>query len=110
MFGLFNYDKGPFLKVCVGYYGLLLRSALYEIYIPVKIDYETGDIWRDSKTGFAKRALYDEGGEMLVAVPNKQAFQGYWRATAASDKKFVTDVFRKGDIYYRSGDALRRDD
>jgi acyl-CoA synthetase (AMP-forming)/AMP-acid ligase II len=110
MFGLFNHAKGPFLKACVGHHGLLLRSALHEIYIPVKIDYETGDIWRDSKTGFAKRASYDEGGEMLVAVPNKQAFQGYWRATAASDKKFVTDVFRKGDIYYRSGDALRRDD
>ncbi|KFY36950.1 hypothetical protein V495_07496 [Pseudogymnoascus sp. VKM F-4514 (FW-929)] len=110
MFGLFNHDKGPFLKACVGHHGLLLRSAFHKIYIPVKIDYETGDIWRDSKTGFAERASYDEGGEMLVAIPNKQAFQGYWRATAATDKMFVTNVFREGDIYYRSGDALRRDD
>ncbi len=46
---------------------------------------------------------------MIVAVPNKEAFQGYWRSQAATDKKFCTDVFKKGDIYYRSGDALRRD-
>ncbi|KAH7080860.1 fatty-acyl-CoA synthase [Paraphoma chrysanthemicola] len=110
MFGLFNHDKGPFLKGCVGHHGLLLRSALQNAYIPVRIDYESGDIWRDPETGFAKRESYNEGGEMLVAVPNKQVFQGYWQATAATDKKFVTNVFKKGDLYYRSGDALRRDD
>lgn len=47
---------------------------------------------------------------MIVAIPNKEAFQGYWRSQAATDKKYVMDVFSKGDIYYRSGDALRRDD
>ncbi|KAJ9647415.1 uncharacterized protein PV06_00129 [Exophiala oligosperma] len=109
MFTLFNYDKGPFLEACVGHHGLILRRALQNVYIPVKIDHETGDIWRDPKTGFAQRMPYEEGGEMIVAVPSKQAFQGYWRSQAATDKKFCTDVFKKGDIYYRSGDALRRD-
>lgn len=28
---------------------------------------------------------------------------------AATDKKFARDVFRKGDLWYRSGDALRMD-
>merc|ERR1712169_40452 len=86
-----------------------LRTLSRNVYIPVKIDHETGDIWRDPKTGFAQRTSYDEGGEMIVAVPNKEAFQGHWRSQAATDKKFCTDVFKKGDIYYRSGDALRRD-
>ncbi|KAH7378186.1 fatty-acyl-CoA synthase [Cadophora sp. MPI-SDFR-AT-0126] len=110
MFGLFNHDKGPFLKACVGHHGLWLQSALHNVYVPVKIDHDSGDILKDPKTGFATRASYDEGGEILVAVPNKQAFQGYWRAKEATDKMFITDVFKKGDIYYRSGDALRRDD
>ncbi|OAP56783.1 hypothetical protein AYL99_08895 [Fonsecaea erecta] len=109
MFSLLNWDRGPYLRGCVGHHGLILRTMLRNVYIPVKIDHETGDIWRDPKTGFAKRTPYEEGGEMLVAVPNKEAFQGYWRSQAATDKKFSTDVFKKGDIYYRSGDALRRD-
>ncbi|KIX10306.1 uncharacterized protein Z518_01388 [Rhinocladiella mackenziei CBS 650.93] len=109
MFALLNYDKGPYLQACVGHHGLLLRMLLHHVYIPVKIDHESGDIWRDPRTGFAKRTSYDEGGEMIVAVPSKEAFQGYWRSQSATDKKFCVDVFKKGDIYYRSGDALRRD-
>ncbi|EHY57365.1 hypothetical protein HRR83_002850 [Exophiala dermatitidis] len=109
MFSLVVHDRGPFLRACVGHHGLLFRALLHNVYIPVKIDHETGDIWRDPKTGFAQRVPYEVGGEMLVAVPNKDAFQGYWRSQAATDKKFSTNVFKKGDIYYRSGDALRRD-
>jgi len=43
-----------------------------------------------------QRTSYDEGGEMIVAVPNKEAFQGYWRSQASTDRKFCTDVFKKG--------------
>jgi len=109
VFGLFNWDRGPYFAACVGHHGLLFRTMLRNVYIPVMVDYETGDIWRDPQTGFAKRMPYEEGGEVLVAVPNTDAFQGYWRAQAATDKKFCTDVFKKGDLYYRSGDALKRD-
>lgn len=68
----------------------------------------TGDIWRDPKTGFARRVPYEVGGEILVAVPERAAFGGYWRNPGATEKKFATDVFKKGDLYYRTGDALRR--
>ena len=108
MFSLINYDKGPYLAACVGHHGLLLRAILHHTFIPVMVDHETGDIWRDPKTGFGKRMPYEEGGEMIVAVPNREAFQGYWKAQAATDKKFCSDIFKKGDLYYRSGDALRR--
>ena len=33
----------------------------------------------------------------------------YYKNPSATAKKFATDVFKKGDLYYRSGDALRRD-
>ncbi len=41
-------------------------------------------------------------------MPNEQTFSGYWRNADATAKKFIRDVFRKGDLWYRSGDALRR--
>ena len=109
MFSLVVYDKGPFLAACVGHHGLLFRTLLHNTYVPVAIDHETGDIWRDPSTGLAKRTSYHEGGEILVKVPNKQAFQGYWRNEGATDKKFAANVFVKGDVWYRCGDALRRD-
>lgn len=93
---------------CVGHHGLVLRALYQNVYIPVRIDPDTGDIYRDPKTGFAQRTPYEEGGEILVAVPNKEAFGGYWRNPEATNKRFATDVFQKGDLYYRSGDALRR--
>lgn len=108
VFTLTNRNRGTFSAGAVGHHGFLLRSQLQNTYIPVAINYETGDILRDPKTGFAKRQPYEEGGEILVAVPSKAAFQGYWNNETATDKRFARDVFKKGDLYYRSGDALRR--
>ncbi|KAK4542973.1 hypothetical protein LTR36_005971 [Oleoguttula mirabilis] len=110
VFSLVVWARGPYLRGCVGHHGLLFRRLLENVYIPVRIDFDTGDIWRDPRTGFAQRTPYAEGGEMLVAVPNKEVFGGYWRNEEATNKRFATDVFAKGDLYYRSGDALRRSD
>ncbi|KAL2837374.1 hypothetical protein BJX68DRAFT_273091 [Aspergillus pseudodeflectus] len=109
MFSLINHCRGPYLQACVGHHGAMLRWLLRNMYIPVRVDYESGDIWRDPQTGFAQRTSYEEGGEMLVAVTSKEDFQGYWRSPSATAKKFCSDVFKKGDLYYRTGDALRRD-
>lgn len=108
MFGLVVWAKSNYLRGSVGHHGLIYRRMLYNVYIPVRFDYETGDIFRDPRTGFAERVPYEEGGEILVAVPNKEAFGGYWRNEEATNKRFATDVFKKGDLYYRAGDALRR--
>ncbi|KAJ5698944.1 Isopenicillin N epimerase component 1 [Penicillium macrosclerotiorum] len=108
IFSLFNYNRGPFTAGSVGHHGLLVRGLMHNVFVPVSIDPETGDILRNSDTGFAVRAPYDQGGEILVSIPNKQAFQGYWQNDNATEKKFLRDVFKKGDLYYRSGDALRR--
>ena len=110
MFALVVWDKGPYLQGCVGHHGLIFRTLMHNTYVPVLIDHETGDLWRDPKTGFAKRMPYDVGGEILVKVPNKEAFGGYWRNPDATNKRFAMDVFKKGDLYYRCGDALRRSD
>ncbi|KAI1981299.1 hypothetical protein LOZ53_000535 [Ophidiomyces ophidiicola] len=108
MFGLVNVNHGAYTAACVGHHGALLRWLLRDTYVPVAVDAATGDIARDPATGFAVRSAYEDGGEMLVAVADEQAFQGYWRNAAATQQKFVRDVFRAGDLWYRTGDALRR--
>lgn len=104
------HSKGDFTATTVGHHGAIIRKALENVYVPVAIDPETGDLLRDPKTGFVKRNTYKEGGEILVGVPSEDAFAGYYNNPSATAKKFERDVFKKGDLYYRSGDALRRDD
>ncbi|EMD01289.1 hypothetical protein BAUCODRAFT_204927 [Baudoinia panamericana UAMH 10762] len=108
MLSLIVWARNGYLSACVGHHGLPWRRRLQNVYIPVLIDHESGDIWRDPVTGFAKRMPYEVGGEILVAVPHRSVFGGYWRNAEATNKRFATDVFQKGDLYYRSGDALRR--
>ena len=55
-----------------------------------------------------------EAGEILGEIlddPKKPAnrFDGY-ADTAATDKKILRDVFRKGDAWFRSGDLMKKDE
>ncbi|KAK5128719.1 hypothetical protein LTR85_000052 [Meristemomyces frigidus] len=110
MFSLLNVCKGPFHAAHVGHHGALMRRRFHGLYVPVRIDHENAEaIWRDPATGFAKRNSYDEGGEILVQCQSEKEFVGYWNNADATAKRFERDVFRKGDLYYRTGDALRRD-
>lgn len=55
--------------------------------------------WRDySRLPIRKRLRQSEND-----------FVGYWNNPEATSKRFERDVFTKGDLYYRTGDALRRD-
>ncbi|KAI5856152.1 acetyl-CoA synthetase-like protein [Durotheca rogersii] len=107
-----NPARGDFRAHAVGHHGLLQRRRFQNVFVPVEIDVDTGDIARDPQTGFARRVPYSVGGEILVAQPPTitPPFPGYYRNEEATSKKYVRDIFRKGDLYYRTGDALRRDD
>jgi acyl-CoA synthetase (AMP-forming)/AMP-acid ligase II len=110
VFGLVNRCKGDFFAASVGHHGALFRHLFKNIYVPVLVDEETGSIVRNPKTGFAYRQPYEVGGEIIVAVPDDQVFPGYFKSPEATAKKFARNVFKMGDLYYRSGDALRRAD
>jgi acyl-CoA synthetase (AMP-forming)/AMP-acid ligase II len=99
---------GPYFANAVGRHGAILRHKFRDIYVPVEIDTDTNEVLRDPKTGFAKRKSYEEGGEILVNIPSESAFAGYWRNPEATGKMFERNVFKKGDLFYRTGDALRR--
>jgi acyl-CoA synthetase (AMP-forming)/AMP-acid ligase II len=109
VFGIMTVSRGPFLATSVGHHGAILRLLLRNYYVAAEIDHETGDLWRDPKTGFGKRNKLEDGGEAIVGVPDESLFPGYWNNEAATGKKFVRDLFKKGDLWYRTGDALRRD-
>ena len=107
---LVNYNKGPWSASAVGADGFLKRWRRHNLAIPVAVDYETDEISRDPKTGFAKRVPYVTGGEIIVPLASEAQWVGYWKNESATQKKLVRDVFKKGDLYYRTGDALRRTD
>lgn len=108
VFGLLNYSRGDYLATCVGHHGAIARYNNRNLIVPVLIDQASGAIARDPKTGFAYRQPYDEGGEIIVQVADVKQFAGYFNNPEATMKKFERDVFKKGDLWYRSGDALRR--
>jgi acyl-CoA synthetase (AMP-forming)/AMP-acid ligase II len=110
VFGLINVCRGPYLATAVGHHGAIQRFLFRNVFVPVAIDHETNAVARDPKTGFAIRKPYAEGGEILVQIPDEKAFVGYYGNPEATKKKFERDVFRKGDLFYRTGDALRRTD
>src|SRR5690606_23096648 len=63
--------------------------------------------------GFCIPAKPGEAGELIVRLPKKlklavTEFRGY-TDEEATKKKILTDVFEKGDRYFRSGDLLRVD-
>ncbi|KAK3329273.1 hypothetical protein B0H66DRAFT_507830 [Apodospora peruviana] len=112
MLALDNVSRNEFTANAVGHDGFLQKWKYHRLYVPVEVDAETGEIAWDlgpGGKGFARRVPYEVGGEILVKVPFEREFPGYWGNPEASAGKFVTDVFEKGDRYYRTGDALRRD-
>ena len=87
----------------------MIRRHLHgDTYVPVLVDVVTNEIMRDPKSGLAVRRGFSDGGEILVRCASKAEFSGYRNNQIATGKKFVTDVLCKGDLFYRTGDALRR--
>lgn len=78
-------------------------------YFTAALDPETGDIQRDS-TGLVVESPLTVGGELMHALDDEKGFGGYHGDPAATEKRLVRNVRRKGDLYYRTGDSLRRDE
>jgi fatty-acyl-CoA synthase len=73
---------------------------------------ETGEPQRDNN-GFCMRCDTDEAGEAIGKIdggdaPHISRFEGY-TDVGASDTKMLHDVFEAGDLWYRTGDLMRKD-
>jgi len=96
-FGAIGYASPKVLKI--------VKAAI------VKFDVETESVVRDSN-GRCIRAAPNETGEFICQVINVLGvtnFAGYTNAEA-TQKKLYTDVFEKGDKWFRSGDLLKADE
>ena len=78
----------------------------------IKFDVAAEEAVRDA-SGLCVECAPDEAGEVvgeIVADPKRPGnrFEGY-TDRAATERKILRDVFRKGDAWFRTGDLMRRD-
>ena len=71
----------------------------------VEYDPESGDPVRDDN-GRVKKVKNGEPGLLLSKVSNFQPFDGY-TDKKESEKKLVRDAFKKGDVWFNTGDLMR---
>ena len=87
-----------------------LFARLYKL---AKFDPELGEHPRDAR-GFCIPCGDDEAGELLIKIPTFSAIPGMqyrgYTDQGASDAKILSNVFTRGDRYFRTGDLLRRDE
>ncbi|KAH0006989.1 acetyl-CoA synthetase-like protein, partial [Aureobasidium melanogenum] len=109
--GTFIKSKNNYGLGAVGRAGTAISTLMGSQSAIVKHDVESGEPYRNS-SNFCERVSPGEAGELINAMdPNniKDSFVGYHGNQKASDSKILRDVFKKGDVWYRTGDLLRKD-
>jgi acyl-CoA synthetase (AMP-forming)/AMP-acid ligase II len=108
----FNANRGPFGRNAIAVRGLMWDWTNGANEKRVKIDPDSQELLRD-KDGFCITCKKGEAGEVLHRIPDPElrraAFTGYYNNDAASEKRFIGDVFKKGDMWFRSGDMHRQE-
>jgi fatty-acyl-CoA synthase len=73
----------------------------------VRYDIDSNEYIRDSK-GFCIPCQPGEIGELLGKIKLTAPFHGYTNP-ADTEKKLLRNVFKKGDVYFKTGDLLKQD-
>uniref|UniRef100_A0A667WMH1 long-chain-fatty-acid--CoA ligase n=1 Tax=Myripristis murdjan TaxID=586833 RepID=A0A667WMH1_9TELE len=74
-------------------------------YAVIKYDHAKDEPLRDS-SGFCIEAAKGEPGLMVIQITQRAPFIGYARDLKQTEKKKLHDVFKKGDVYFNTGDML----
>ena len=107
----FNANRGEFGRNAIGVRGLFWNLTNGSVEKRVKIDPDTEEILRDA-AGFAIVCKAGEAGEVvhkLDPAAAEAAFAGYYKNTTATDKRFIRNLLKEGDLWFRSGDMMRQD-
>jgi acyl-CoA synthetase (AMP-forming)/AMP-acid ligase II len=100
MGSMFNENHGEFSRNAIGLRGIIWHALVGKKEVQVKMDIDTEQILRD-KNGFAIKCKSGEPGEVIHMVdsepPNAQ-FAGYYGNPEAGEKRFIRNVFKKGDM------------
>jgi fatty-acyl-CoA synthase len=73
----------------------------------VRYDVEGEDYIRDEH-GFCQPCPPEEVGELLGQIKSTTPFGGYTNS-ADTEKKLLRDVFKKGDVFFKTGDLMKQD-
>ncbi|MFX0138153.1 MAG: AMP-binding protein, partial [Candidatus Hodarchaeota archaeon] len=95
---LFNADEIP------GMVGRLTQSGL----VLAKIDPETGEFYKDEK-GYCLKCKKGDVGMALIKLDKDTFFTGY-KDKDKTQNRLISNVFRKDDIYFNTGDILNLHD
>jgi acyl-CoA synthetase (AMP-forming)/AMP-acid ligase II len=76
----------------------------------IKVDMQSNEPIRD-KNGFCVLCKTNEPGELIGKITTSKfnSFDGYLQKDATK-KKHLPDAFSKGDLYFRTGDILMKDE
>ena len=94
----------------VGFLSVLVPAA-YPIKV-IRIDPDTNEPVRNP-SGFCEIVDYNETGELIGIISDRdltREFSGYKGLPNQTQKKVLTDVFKKGDKFFRSGDLFKVDE
>jgi len=88
-------------------------SVLFPFLLPlsiIKINKDTGNPYRD-ESGLAQVCQSGEAGELVGRIDRGHPVRDYhgYADNTSSDKKIIRDVWRKGDMFFRSGDVFVMD-
>ncbi|XP_043838022.1 very long-chain acyl-CoA synthetase isoform X2 [Dromiciops gliroides] len=103
-------DCRKYKVTVIQYIGELLRylcnlpekAVSYEL---IKYDVEKDEPVRDGN-GYCIKVPKGEVGLLICKITQLTPFSGYAGGKAQTEKKKLRDVFKKGDIYFNSGDLL----
>ncbi|KAL1607736.1 long-chain fatty acid transporter fat1 [Paraconiothyrium brasiliense] len=110
MGAIFNKNEGEFTRHALGLRGALWNWRFGGEEVRVKMDVDTEDIMRDAN-GFAIVVGAGEPGQVLHKLDSEAPLHpGYYNNDAATEKRRIRDVFRKGDLWFKSGDMMRQDE
>ncbi|KAI4592650.1 hypothetical protein KJ359_010552 [Pestalotiopsis sp. 9143b] len=104
-------NRGDFSRSTIGVRGKLWHWWNGDKEKRVLVDPDTQEILRGGD-GFAIVAKAGEAGEMIHQLDAQNPDMGsptYFDNHGASVKRRVADVFKKGDLWFRSGDLMRLD-
>ncbi|KAJ5579690.1 uncharacterized protein N7459_005675 [Penicillium hispanicum] len=107
-----NFSSNDFSAGAIGRNGAIGNIVFSRGTAIVDVDHATQEPWRDPKTGLCKNVPRGDTGELLFvidATDPKEAFQGYFQNSKATESKILRDVLNKGDAYFRTGDMVRWD-
>jgi fatty-acyl-CoA synthase len=103
-FSLYNCEGEP------GAIGRIPPFLAHRFPVPlIKSDLATGAAIRDSE-GYCIACGADEIGEAIGRIdnaPHGSRFEGY-TDESASERKIIRNVFAKGDVWFRTGDLMRK--